>query len=124
MGKPKVLVADGSMFMRTMLKSQLEALNLDVVATAKNKEETVSKCQEAEPDIVLIDVSIAETDDFGVVRTIKECAGSCCIIVMIPEQTNLPEVVVETVKAGASGYIKKPISPQDLKGRISGVLGR
>lgn len=123
MEKPKVLVADDSVFMRTMLKSHLESLNFDVVSTAKNKQETIEKCEKAEPDIVLVDIGIAEADDFSVVKAIRECRGSSCIVVMVPEQENMPEVIVEAVRAGAGAYIKKPISPQDLKLRLSGATG-
>lgn len=122
MEKPKVLVADNSLFMRTMLKSQLESQGFSIVGVAKDRQE-FGKYLELKPDVALIDIAIAETDDFWLVREVRERyhAG---VIVMIPDQPGLPEVVVEAVRAGAGGYIKKPISPGDLKLRMKGVLGR
>lgn len=124
MDRPRVIVADASVFMRTMLKSQLEQLNFEVVTTAKNSQEATTKCQDTQPDMVLADIDIAEADDFALIRTARACPVPCCIVVMIPEETNLPEVVVEAVRAGASGYLSKPVSPQELKLRINGALRR
>jgi len=127
MAKPRLLVADNSLFMRTVLKSQLEAMGYDVTtaATAKLSGAQVgSEHQDTQPDIALIDITIAEKDDFALVRAARECRHPCAVIVMIPEGPAFPELVVDAVRAGASGYIKKPVSPQDLGSRINNALRR
>lgn len=124
MGKPRVLVADNSLFMRTMLKNQLESMNCDVIVapTAKVCDEAMEECRDKQPDIALIDIAIAEYDDFALIRAARECSHPCGVIVMIPDGPAFPELVVCAVRAGASGYIKKPVSPKDLNLRIIGVL--
>ncbi len=120
---PKVLVADSSLFMRTMLKNQLESQGFSIVGVAKDRQECLSKCQELKPDIALVDIAMAEKDDFALVKEVRERDHSS-VIIMIPDQPGLPEVVVEAVRAGAGGYIRKPVSPEDLKLRIKGALRR
>lgn len=124
MQKPNVLVADTSVFMRTLLKTHLEALNFEVAAIARDQKECLAKCLELKPDIVLVDIAIAEADNFALIRLVREATPSSSVIVMIPEQLSFPEVVVEAVKAGAAGYISKPVSPVELKSRLRGVLER
>ncbi|MBI2869349.1 MAG: response regulator [Chloroflexi bacterium] len=120
----KVLVADNSLFLRTMFKSHLESLKLSVVATARDARECLDKCLALRPDISLVDINIAEENDFSVLREIRERAVSPSVIVMIPDDPGFPEIVVSAIKAGASGFLKKPISPTDLSQRINGVLRR
>ncbi len=124
MEKPKAIVGDGSVFMRTMLRTHLEALNFEVAATAKDGREALNMYLEVKPDIGLIDIAIAEADDFALIRAVQENVPLSAIFVMIPEQAGFPELVVDAVRAGASGYIKKPVSPEDLKSRIKSVLRR
>ncbi|MBI2869997.1 MAG: response regulator [Chloroflexi bacterium] len=114
----RVLVADNSLFLRTMIKSQLEKLNFRVVATAKDSQECLSKSAESRPDITLIDIGIAEENDFSVLRAILEKMPSSNVIVMLPDHPGFPEMVVNAVRAGASGFLKKPISPTDLCQRV------
>jgi len=60
----KVLIGDGSSFMRIMLTTALESLGLKVVATAKDSQEAVDKYLEFKPHIALLDLAIADVSDF------------------------------------------------------------
>ncbi len=119
----RILIADSSLFMRMMIRTQLESQGFNIVGTAKDCQECISKCLELKPDIALIDIAIAETDDFALVREVRE-QDHPSVIIMTPDQPGLPEVVVQAVGAGAGGYIRKPVSPEDLKLRINGALRR
>ena len=124
MERRKVLIGDGSSFIRIMLGGVLETLGFEVVATAKDGQECVDRSMEFKPQIVLLDLAIADVDDFAAVRAIAQDNPSSAIILMIPEQQDIPEVIVDAVRAGVSGYIKKPLSPEDIKRRIEGTLRR
>lgn len=119
----RILIADSSLFMRVMIRTQLESQGFCVVGVAKDRQECLLKCLELKPDIALVDITIAETDDFALVREVRE-KDHPRVIVMTPDQPGLPEVVVQAVEAGAGGYIRKPVSPDDLKLRINGALRR
>jgi two-component system chemotaxis response regulator CheY len=119
----KVVIADGSAFMRIMLSNALESLGFEVVATAKNAQEAVDKYSELKPDIMFLDMEMADKDNFAAVRAIAD-DPSAAIILMIPERLDIPDLIVDAVKAGAKGFIRKPISPTELKARIEGALRR
>ncbi len=120
----KVLIGDGSSFMRILLTTTLESLGLKVVATAKDSQEAADKYLELKPNIVLLDLAIADVNDFAVIRAIQKDNPSAAIILMIPEKLDIADVIVDAVRAGAKGYMKKPISPEELKARIGSALRR
>jgi len=120
----KVLIGDGSSFMRIMLTSALDSLGLKVVATAKDGQEVAEKYSEFKPNIVLLDLAIADVNDFAAMRAIGHDNPSAAIILMIPEKMDMADVIVDAVRAGAKGYMRKPISPSELKARIGSALRR
>lgn len=124
MEAPNVLIGDDSSFMRIMLTSALGSLGLNVVATAKNSQEAIDKYLELKPQIVLLDLAIADVNDFATIRAIERDNPSAAIILMIPEQMDVADVIVDAVRAGAGGYMRKPISPEELKMRIGSALRR
>ncbi len=119
-----ILIGDGSLFMRIMLTTALESLGLKVVGTAKDSQEAVDKYLEFKPHIVLLDLAIADVNDFAALRAIGHDNPSAAIILMIPQQMDIPDVIVDAVRAGAKGYMRKPISPEELKARIGSALRR
>jgi len=109
----RVLIADGSTFMRVMLTTALEKLGFKVVGTAKNGKEAVDKYNELKPDIVFVDAALEEIDGIEVTRIIVNQNPSAFVTVLINESLDLPDISVKAVKAGAKGYLRKPLALLD-----------
>ena len=124
MKREKVLVAERSTFMRIMVTTALEKLGFDVLGTAKDGEDAVAKYMELKPDIVLVDIGLDSVDGIEVTRKIVQDDPAAVVIMLIMESTDIPDIIVEAVRAGAKGYIKKPLSEAEIEKRISGALGR
>lgn len=124
MKKQKVLIADGSTFMRIMLTTALETLDFEVVGTAKNGMEAVDKYMELKPDIVLVDVALQVMDGIEVTRTIANQNPSAAVIMLIAESADNPDIIVESVRAGASGYMRKPVSAEEIEKSVESALKR
>ena len=122
MKKGKVLIAEGSTFMRIMLTTALENLDFEVVGAAKNGEEAVDKYMELKPDIVLVDPALEGMDGIEVTRTIVNENPSAAVIMLIAEATDIPAIIVEAVRAGASGYMRKPLSSEEIEKSIESAL--
>ena len=120
----KVLIADGSTFMRIVLKTSLTALDFDVVGTAKDGMEAVDKYMELKPDIVLVDVALQGMDGIEVTRTITNDSPSAAVILLISESMDIPDLIVEGVRAGATAYMRKPLSEEEIKRSVDGALRR
>jgi DNA-binding response OmpR family regulator len=120
---PIVLVADDSRTVLSMVTSRLERRGYEVV-TAANGEDALQLARQRVPTLVILDVEMPGIDGLEVTRRLRaEPATSEVPIVLL---TSLDEemAVVAGFAAGATGYITKPFSPQELEDQIDGILGR
>ncbi len=122
MAKTRIMIVDNSLFMRIMISNVLQRLEFETAATAKDGREALDKYFELKPDIILMDLVVAELDDFAVVRAILNQDSSAMIILMIPECLDEPDVIVDAVRAGINGYIKEPVSPDKLEALLGKTL--
>jgi two-component system chemotaxis response regulator CheY len=124
MEKIKILLADSSTFTRILLGNALGTLGFEVVAVAKNGIEALEKFAQYSPDIALIDLKLDGMGGIDVVRALIKDNPSAVAVLMMPENMDDPDIIVEAVRAGAKAYIKKPTSGEDLKVRLTKLLGR
>ncbi len=122
MAKTRIMIVDNSLFMRIMISNVLQRLEFEIAATAKDGREALDKYFELKPDIILMDLVVAELDDFAVVRATLNQDSSAMIILMIPECLDEPDVIVDAVRAGVNGYIKEPVSPDKLEALLKKTL--
>ena len=114
MESQRVLIAAGSTFMRIMLETALNRLGFEVVGTAKDGAKAVDSYRELKPDIVLVDVSLPGTGGIEVTRIISNENPSAVVIMLISESADNSHMIVDAVKAGASGYMRKPLSAEEI----------
>jgi DNA-binding NarL/FixJ family response regulator len=124
MEKINLLLADSSTFTRILLANALGTLGFEVVAVAKNGIEALEKCAQYSPDIALIDLKLDGMGGIDVVRALIKDNPSAVAVLMMPENMDDPDIIVEAVRAGAKSYMKKPTSGEELKGRLTKLIGR
>lgn len=108
MGRLKILVVDDSAFMRLLIKDLLsEDPSLEVIGTAVNGLEATEKVMELDPDIILLDLNMADYDGLYAVKAIMRKKPKPILILSSVGNTNL-EPVFEALKNGAVDYINKP----------------
>ena len=106
----KVLVADDSMIMRRKIKIMLEELGHTVIYEAKNGDDAILGYAQKMPDLVTMDITMPEVD--GVEATyniVKSFPRAKIIMITSHGQENL---VISAIKAGAKGYLLKPIAEE------------
>jgi len=124
MEKIKILLADSSTFTRILLANALGTLGFEVVAIAKNGVEALEKFAQYSPDIALIDLKLDGVSGIDVIRTLTTNNPSAAVVCLMPENMDDPDVIVEAVRAGAKSYMKKPTSGEEIKERLTKMLGR
>ena len=124
MEKTKILLADSSTFTRIILASALETLGFEIAAVAKDGREVLDKFTQYSPDITLIDLKLEGMDGIDVVRALTAQNPSAAIALLIPENMDNPDIIVEAVRAGATSYIKKPTSGEEVKIRLANLIRR
>jgi two-component system chemotaxis response regulator CheB len=103
----RALVVDDSHFMRTVISDILEKGGIDVVDTAANGKEAVSKVQTVEPDVVTMDVEMPEMDGIEAVDTIMSQSPTP-ILMLSALTTEDADATLEAMERGAVETFAKP----------------
>jgi two-component system chemotaxis response regulator CheY len=116
----RVLVVDDSSFQRTVIRDALEG-SFDVVGEAEHGAEAVELFEAYEPDAVSMDVVMPEMTGIEATRAIK-ARWPDAVIVMCTS-VDQQEKMMEAVKAGADGYVTKPVDADELVPELERQLG-
>jgi two-component system, chemotaxis family, protein-glutamate methylesterase/glutaminase len=106
--KIRVLVVDDSLFMRQMISDVLRSdSNIEVVDTAINGEEGITKIKNLQPDVVTLDYEMPGSNG---IATLRKIMHECPIpVVMISAFTREGgEITLKALAYGAVDYILKP----------------
>ncbi len=116
----RVLVVDDHALFRRGLEMVLEQeTDIEVVGEAGDGGQAVQKAIETAPDIVLMDVRMPKGSGIEACRAIKDAVPSAKIIMLTisDEEGDL----YEAIKAGATGYLLKEISIEEVASAIRAV---
>ncbi len=109
----KVLIADDQALVRGGFRMILDARqDMEVVGEAADGNEAVALAAEREPDVVLMDVRMPDTDGIEATRRIVGAGTSARIIILTTH--DLDEYVFAALRAGASGFLLKDVRPPEL----------
>jgi DNA-binding response OmpR family regulator len=120
---PVVVVADDSRTIVAMVSSRLERAGYTVV-TAANGEEALRLVQERSPVVVVLDVEMPGLDGLEVTRRLRANEATRELPIILLTAHGDEAAFAAGLAAGATDYITKPFSPQELEERVERVLGR
>ena len=116
----RVLVADDQSMVRAGFRMLLGGEeDIEVVAEASNGLEAVDKAARFNPGIILMDIRMPELDGLEASRRILATDPDARILVLTT--FDLDEYVFEALRAGASGFVLKDDSPEQLLAAIRTV---
>ena len=116
----RVLVADDQSMVRAGFRMLLsEEEDIEVVAEASNGLEAVEKAARFNPSVILMDIRMPELDGLQATRRILATDGDARILILTT--FDLDEYVYEDLSAGASGFVLKDDSPEQLIAAIRTV---
>jgi DNA-binding NarL/FixJ family response regulator len=118
----RVLVADDQSMVRAGFRMLLAGeQDIEVVAEASNGLEAVDKAARFRPAVVLMDIRMPDLDGLQATRRILAADKSARILILTT--FDLDEYVYEALRAGASGFVLKDDSPEQLIAAIRTVAG-
>ncbi|HEX7335621.1 MAG TPA: response regulator transcription factor [Gemmatimonadales bacterium] len=116
----RVLVADDHMIVRTGIRHVLESdSGFEVVGEAANGAETLTLAAQLKPDVVVLDISMPGESGLKLAAQLR--AGPTDRRVLILSMHDNPEYVLESVRAGANGYLLKDTAATELRNAIRAV---
>jgi len=109
----RVLVADDQSMVRAGFRMLLGGEeDMEVVAEASNGLEAVDKAGRFHPGIILMDIRMPELDGLEATRRILATDPGTRILILTT--FDLDEYVFEALRAGASGFVLKDDTPEQL----------
>jgi DNA-binding response OmpR family regulator len=121
MRKRAVLIIDDEKNIRLTLSHALEPLGVEV-DTADSGEEGLSKVKAREFGLILLDLKMPGMDGLEVLRRLRVVRPDILVIIMTAYGTI--ESAVEAIRMGASDFIQKPFSLEEIRGLATQVLDR
>jgi len=115
----RVMVVDDHPLWRDAVERDLVAAGLDVVAVAADGREALARFPAARPDVVVLDLQIPPPD--GVQVTAEMVAHDPAIRVLVLSASGEQADVLAAVKAGATGYLVKSASREELLAAVRRV---
>jgi len=115
---------DDSSVMRKIVGRSLRQAGLDVlqVLEASNGSEALSLARDNPLDLILSDINMPLMDGLEFVRQLRgiESAQQTPVVMITTEAGEAH--VVQALSLGASGYIRKPFTPEQIKERVIPLL--
>ena len=114
--KIRVLIVDDQRLLREGVRIILEdAPDLEVIGEAENGQLAVQMAARWQPDIILMDIRMPVLDGIGATEQIsKQKQGHPKPHILLLTTFDMPDLVIEGMRAGAAGYLLKDCSAEEL----------
>jgi DNA-binding NarL/FixJ family response regulator len=115
-----VVIADDQELVREGLRMMLEAeTDIEVVAEAGDGNEALAAARTHDPDVLLMDVRMPELDGLEATERLVRSGARARILVLTT--FDLDEYVYRAMKGGASGFLLKDATREQLAGAVRTV---
>ena len=117
----RVLIADDSAFMRTVIKGVLAKAGYEIAGEAESGEEVAEKYGELKPDLVTLDIVMMGNGGLQAAKGILSRDPSAKVLMV--SSMGQQALVVDAIKAGAKGFVVKPFEPEQLLEEVKRIIG-
>ena len=117
-----ILVADDDPDIQALVVLRLERSGYRVLRAADGQQALDLALRER-PDLAVLDITMPKLDGYEVTRSLRANAETADMPVILLTARVQESDVTRGVEAGATEYVKKPFSPQELGARVSAILG-
>ncbi|MDT8436451.1 MAG: sigma-54 dependent transcriptional regulator [Gemmatimonadota bacterium] len=121
MKKPRILIVDDELSVRTSLREWFLEDGFDVT-TAEDGLDALRRLDEGPFDLMIVDLKMPGMDGISLQRRVREIDPSATIIILTAFAS--VETAVEALKMGAFDYVTKPVDPDELSHTVRKALER
>ncbi|MEU6947055.1 response regulator transcription factor [Streptomyces sp. NPDC046316] len=115
----RVLLADDQALLRSAFKVLVNSEpDMEVVAEAADGAEAVALARSTRADVVLMDIRMPGTDGLAATRLITADPELAAVRIVMLTTFEVDEYVVQSLRAGASGFLGKGAEPDELLNAI------
>ncbi|PKO05151.1 MAG: DNA-binding response regulator [Chloroflexi bacterium HGW-Chloroflexi-3] len=116
----KVLIVDDDRTLADFLAFTFKREGFEVIL-AEDGDSAYRRWQDANPDLIILDVNLPKEDGFKICKRIREQSDIPIILLTVRSDE---EDILGGFHLGADDYITKPFSPRQLIARVKAVLRR
>ena len=117
----KIYIAEDESIILMNFKMILQQLGYEVVGSAVNGEKALKDILELKPDLLLLDINMPRLDGISLFESVSKAYDAACIFIT----GHFSEAFFEKAKkAGALGYLIKPVDEKQLKASIEVAVAR
>jgi two-component system chemotaxis response regulator CheY len=119
-----VLIVDDSAAIRKILQRVLRQtdLNLGEIKEAGDGTEAVQILKDRTFGLILSDINMPQMDGLQLLARIKEMGHLKNVPVIMITTEGGQGKVMEAVQLGATGYVRKPFTAEQIKEKLAGVI--
>jgi DNA-binding response OmpR family regulator len=117
----KILVVDDDAEIVELLRFNLKQAGFSV-GTARDGLEALKKTRSIVPDLILLDLMMPELDGLAVCEILRRDATTAAIPILLLTAISSELGRLAGLHAGATGYMSKPFSPQEVVVRVNEML--
>ena len=105
----RILIADDSSVTRRIITAALnQESDIEIVAVARDGQETVDLVRANDPDVVILDVDMPGMNGIEALRAIRETHPTLPVIMFSTLTVKGGEATLDALAAGATDYVAKP----------------
>ncbi len=109
----RVLLADDHNILRHGLKLLFEAQpDMQVIGEAHTGREAIHQASERMPDVIIMDISMAEMDGLEACQRIRKLYPTIQVLILTMHESE--EYFLQALRIGAAGYLVKKAAPAEL----------
>jgi DNA-binding NarL/FixJ family response regulator len=117
----KILLVDDHTVVRLGIRSLIEKSHgMLVCGEAETLKETYQKLTDFNPDIVLLDIKLPDGSGIGGCKKIKKISPKTKVIILTAYAEN--HIIMDSIKAGADGYLLKNVDSKTIITAIEDVV--
>jgi two-component system, chemotaxis family, protein-glutamate methylesterase/glutaminase len=114
---PRVVVADDSALMRTIVSGSLKRAGFDVVGSAADGDQALALCEREKPDAMTLDLAMPGLDGLGVLKRLKGRRGPALPVVVVSAFSPAAGArAVDALAEGAFDLVAKPSAGDGIDG--------
>jgi DNA-binding NarL/FixJ family response regulator len=118
--KVSVILVEDVGLVRSSVRAILERGGFEVLAEVGTAEEGIDATLRERPDICLVDVGLPGAGGIEVARAISKQAPAIAVVMLSASDRH--EDVIDSIRAGAVGYLLKEMDPGRLADALQGVV--
>ncbi|MBZ5734018.1 response regulator transcription factor [Nocardioides sp. TRM66260-LWL] len=113
------MVVDDHPMWRDAVGRDLESAGLELVATAADGPSAVARARATRPDVLVLDLNLPGLDGVGVTAAVTASLPDTRVLIL--SASGEQQHVLDAVKGGASGYLVKSASSDELLAAVRAV---